>query len=159
MEFLRLQEDIATAHLSAIINEIMPDTFVCSNCVDDYVLQKFVQRHADGNECSYCGRESEDGKPIALNFDSMASRIRRTMDEYYEGPEQNVGNCTAEGGYDIKPMGAYDVLSGLGLDGSNEKFSKTFVTNGAMRNGSNKTLMAIGQMMLLGIHGKIFANR
>lgn len=102
----------------------MPEKFVCPDCVDDYAIKEFIHDNAEAHTCSYCGMTAEDetGEPIAADFDSVASFIRRLIRGSYEDPANSVGYGSAEGGYLLPTMDGWDLLLDVGLDGSNQGF-------------------------------------
>jgi hypothetical protein len=57
---------------------------VCEQCVGDEALTQFVREHLEANECSFCGRSSE--QPIAMDVEGVLRHISLALQRYYSDP-------------------------------------------------------------------------
>jgi hypothetical protein len=73
--------------------------YVCPECFEDEDICAFVREHLEFDECSYCGKTSEDGATIAADVEDVIDFIERKLSEEYEDPVQQVGWNSAEGGW------------------------------------------------------------
>lgn len=73
--------------------------YVCPECFEDEDICAFVREHLEFDECSYCGKTSEDGASITADVEDVIDFIERKLSEGYEDPVQQVGWNSAEGGW------------------------------------------------------------
>jgi hypothetical protein len=93
---------------------------ICTDCVSDDGIKEFIQENASTNECSYCDKTSKT--PIAAPASEVICHIVGKIEEHYEDPAENVGYDSAEGGYLLDTTEAWDLISEVGLEDSNEDF-------------------------------------
>ena len=72
---------------------------VCAECFEDEDICAFVREHLEFDECSYCGKTSDDGASIAANVEEVIDFIEGKLSAEYEDPVEQVGWCSAEGGW------------------------------------------------------------
>jgi hypothetical protein len=73
--------------------------YVCPECFEDADISAFVREHLEADECSYCGRTSEDGTKIAADVQDVIEFIEGKLSVEYEDPVEQVGWNSAEGGW------------------------------------------------------------
>ena len=81
---------------------------VCSRCINERSLAKYVEENASENECNYCGEEWE--WPGAMDLDELLTHMRERIEMEYEDAANSVGYETREGGYLLPTMDAYELL-------------------------------------------------
>ena len=81
---------------------------VCSRCINERSLAKYIEENASEDECSYCGEEWE--WPRAMDLDDLLPHIRERIETDYEDAAESVGYATREGGYLLPTMDAYELL-------------------------------------------------
>src|SRR5689334_11407217 len=86
---------------------------VCSRCIEERWLAAHIRANATEDECDYCGRKAT--RPIAVLVDDLMPQIREGIDALYEDPANNVSYESAEGGYQLQTIDAYEVLEDVGL--------------------------------------------
>src|SRR5947208_13486776 len=94
------------------------DKQVCDCCFEDYAIKDFIRANAVANRCSYCNRQSKE--PIAAEVDDVIEFIAEGINTEYEDPVHSVGWDSAEGGWLLPTMDAWDLLSEVGLDETHE---------------------------------------
>jgi hypothetical protein len=65
--------------------------YVCPDCFEYEDICAFVREHLEVDECSYCGKTSEDRASIAANVDTVIDFIQDKLAEEYEDPVEQVG--------------------------------------------------------------------
>jgi hypothetical protein len=87
------------------------DKFVCTKCVDDYALARFIRDNAVEKHCDYCGRTSKS-KTIAAPIDDVMVEISQGIYSEWRHPD-NVGVPyeSAEGGYQGTVIDSYDLIN------------------------------------------------
>jgi len=88
---------------------------VCPDCFDDEDLRAFVRGHLESDECSYCGKTSEDGTSVAADVEEVIDFIESKLSAEYEDPVEQVGWCSAEGGW--LGVNVYESTYELFMDG------------------------------------------
>src|ERR1700733_2872717 len=73
------------------------DVFVCSECIDDPGLRKFIRENAMEDRCDYC--EEESTKPIGTSVADLGRHMIECLTEDYAYAVNNLGWDGREGGY------------------------------------------------------------
>ena len=81
---------------------------VCSRCINEQSLAKYIEENASEDECSYCGEHWE--WPRAMDLDDLLTHMRERIETEYEDAANSVGYATREGGYLLPTMDAYELL-------------------------------------------------
>ena len=81
---------------------------VCSRCIKDRSLAKYIEENAYAYECFYCGKEWKT--PRILDLDKLLRHMRERIEVEYEDAANSVGYESREGGYLLATMGGYDLL-------------------------------------------------
>ena len=81
---------------------------VCSRCINEESLAKYIEENASEDECSYCGEEWE--WPRAMELEELLTHIRERIEMEYEDAANSVGHATREGGHLLPTMNAYELL-------------------------------------------------
>jgi RES domain-containing protein len=89
--------------------------YVCPDCFEDEDICAFVRTRLESDECSYCGKTSEDGTSIAADVEDVIDFIEGKLSEEYEDPVEQVGWNSAEGGW--LGVYVYDSTHELFMDG------------------------------------------
>ncbi|HWZ47555.1 MAG TPA: HEPN-associated N-terminal domain-containing protein [Herbaspirillum sp.] len=90
-----------------------PDSWVCTECVEDAFLKELVTANEEECECSYCGRVSDT--PIAAPAECVMQAIADTV-YYWYAPPQEVGVPYEDGEWVIQTSVTAEVMAELGLD-------------------------------------------
>lgn len=93
--------------------------FVCGECFSDEGLQEFCARHAESNECDFCGAAADE--PIAAPLDEVIDHIRSCIYAMYDDPANCLGYDSAEGGYLGVTYSTDEVFLALELDFPKDK--------------------------------------
>ncbi|ARF17482.1 HEPN-associated N-terminal domain-containing protein [Sporosarcina ureae] len=72
--------------------------FVCSECVSDIYIQRYIEENASADKCDYCGAEDED--TLAADIDLIMEFIMTGIKYEWGNPDdEGVGYDSGEGGY------------------------------------------------------------
>lgn len=72
----------------------LEEKYVCPDCIDDYAIQEFIRNNAGQNECSYCGKSSNE--EIAASLDEVVDFMLDGILSEWDDP----ANCMGwEGGW------------------------------------------------------------
>ena len=66
------------------------DRSVCLNCILDEGLREQVAPHLTEDVCTFCGRETEDGVPIAAHFEELMRPVMDAIHFFYERSEESL---------------------------------------------------------------------
>lgn len=84
---------------------------VCSSCINEPSLAKYIEENASEDECSYCSyRRAAWELPRAMDLDELLTHIRERIEMEYEDAANSVGYATSEGGYLLLTMDAYELF-------------------------------------------------
>ena len=81
---------------------------VCSRCINEGSLVKYIEENASENECSYCGEEWE--WPRAMDLDELLKHMRERIEMEYEDAGNSVSWESREGGFQLSTMDGYELL-------------------------------------------------
>lgn len=82
---------------------------ICSACVSDPFLVRWIDDNATAYACRFCGRE--DDAPIAASFDEFVGVIVRGIGFDWNHPDdEGIMYISAEGGYQAAVSDIYEVL-------------------------------------------------
>ena len=99
--------------------------YVCPDCFEDEDISAFVREHLEFDECSYCGKTSENGTSVAAGVEDVIDFMESKLSQEYEDPVEQVGWDSAEGGWlGVQVYGSTHELFMDGLGGfpcSNEE--------------------------------------
>lgn len=85
---------------------VKADGNICSNCVEDATLKRWVTDNAAAYQCRFCSASSE--KPIAASFDAFVGVVLAGVRFDWNHPDaEGIGYESAEGGYqaDVTEIG------------------------------------------------------
>jgi hypothetical protein len=103
------------------------DKNVCNQCFGDYAIKKFICDNSTSTICDYCGRESENGNPIAANFDKVMELIIDGIEYEWADPnDDGVGWESREGGWQCKVYDSWDLLHDVIADELEIDYSTIF---------------------------------
>jgi hypothetical protein len=85
---------------------------VCSSCFGDEDLRAWIREQGGPRGCSACKKFDS---PTA-EFDKVAERIETCIRRYYGRPVDQLGYCSAEGGYLGPHWDSWDMLGKIDLD-------------------------------------------
>lgn len=94
------------------------DEYVCDECFNDEGLKEWVIAHAEANECSFCGRESDE--PIGASISAVVEHIDVSVSQLYDDPANWLPYESAEGGYQGTTYTSQEILDEVGLDFPND---------------------------------------
>lgn len=86
-----------------------PGVYICHNCLSDPELARYAQEHASSNTCSFCDRVTRQ-RPISIEFDSLMEIVMSALKQYYDRAVDELGYCSAEGGYLGTTYDSYDII-------------------------------------------------
>jgi hypothetical protein len=86
-----------------------PGVYICHHCLDDPELVQHVKENATGLKCDFCERVPRK-HPCSIEFDSLMEIIGSTFNQYYERAVNELGWCSAEGGYLGTTYDSYDIV-------------------------------------------------
>ena len=94
---------------------------VCSNCFDEYGIQKFIKEHRSHNHCSYCDESGEE--VIACELDSLIEHILESIRfEWGHPADEGLPYETREGGWQVANVyNTWELLDDIGLGNKSEK--------------------------------------
>ncbi|WP_348771937.1 HEPN-associated N-terminal domain-containing protein [Burkholderia sp. Tr-862] len=97
---------------SAFINLPMSLDRVCSSCFSDHDLRAWVRNQDGPRGCCVCNKFDS---PTA-EFHKIVNRIEECLRRYYGRAVDQLGYCSAEGGYLGEHWDSWDMLAKVGLD-------------------------------------------
>src|ERR1700679_302574 len=74
-------------------------------------LARHVEESATEFKCDFCDRVSRKN-PRSIEFDSFMEIIGSTIEQYYDRAVDELGYCSAEGGYLGTTYVAHDIIHG-----------------------------------------------
>ena len=87
------------------------DGDICSECVTDPFLAKWIEDNATGTVCRFCGREEDE--PVAASFDDFVGVVIGGIGFDWSHPDsEGIMYVSAEDGYQAAVYDIYDVLDG-----------------------------------------------
>lgn len=86
-----------------------PDVYICHRCVSDPELVQHVKEDATEYKCDFCDRTARK-HPISIEFDSLMEIIGSTLTQYFDRAVNELGYCSAEGGYLGTTYDSYDII-------------------------------------------------
>ena len=85
------------------------DGAICSDCVTDSALARWIEANLDSTECRFCGGKSED--PIAANFDDFVGVVHDGLLFDWNDPDsEGIMYESAEGGYQADLRDIWDLF-------------------------------------------------
>jgi hypothetical protein len=96
---------------------------ICPQCVGEYGLEEYIRAQGESGECSYCEKESAHVADSAELIEFIVECINR----HYEDPAEEVGYCSAEGGYLLPTMDSRELLEEVGLTSTDSDFADEVV--------------------------------
>ncbi|WP_413012703.1 HEPN-associated N-terminal domain-containing protein [Noviherbaspirillum sp. 1P10PC] len=85
---------------------------VCSSCFSDQDLRAWIREHNGRRGCDFCGKFDS---PTVEAY-KVASHIERCIRRYYGRAVEQLGYCSAEGGYLGHHWDSWDMLNKVGLE-------------------------------------------
>src|SRR5581483_12311880 len=85
---------------------------VCLDCIIDEGLRDQVVPHVTEDVCTFCGRETEDGVPIAAPFEELMRPIMDAIHFFYERSEESLFWMDDVTARHTSQEVAYDVCAG-----------------------------------------------
>jgi len=86
-----------------------PDVLICYQCLDDSELARHVEENAVEYKCDFCGQVAQK-RPRSIEFDSLMEIVGSTLAQYYDRAVDELGYCSAEGGYLGTTYDSYDII-------------------------------------------------
>lgn len=84
---------------------------VCSRCINERSLEKYIEEKATEDECSYCGyRRAVSERPGAMDLDNLTRHMRERIEVEYEAAGNSVGWESREGGFLLSTMDGDELL-------------------------------------------------
>lgn len=68
---------------------------VCTGCIGDVDLKKWIRRQRGGRGCDACGRSDY----VTCSVSALCSQMTRLIRRHWSSADDNLGYCTREGGY------------------------------------------------------------
>lgn len=93
-----------------------PDEAVCADCMEDEFFQEFIREHGVAQECSYCGRETDES--IAVAVDVIIGRIRQGLGWEWEPAVESMP--WVDGEYLFRTFDTREVLMEVGFYAGND---------------------------------------
>lgn len=84
---------------------------VCSSCFADHDLRSWIQENDGPRGCNYCGQFDSPTE----DFHNVVSRIEECLGRYYGRAVDQLGYCSAEGGYLGPHWDSWDMLGRIDL--------------------------------------------
>lgn len=87
---------------------------VCSGCIGDLDLKKWIRRQGGGRGCDACGMHDY----VTCSISALCAHMTMSIRQHWAAADDNLGYCTAEGGYlGAATYDTYDLLvDEIGLD-------------------------------------------
>lgn len=85
--------------------------FICSSCFSNNDLRAWIREHDGPRGCDACGKF--DSSTVA--FHKVVNRIEQCISRYYGRAVDQLGYCSAEGGYLGQHWDSWDMLDKVGL--------------------------------------------
>lgn len=93
---------------------------VCSECINDVEIRKFIESRADSRICDFCGKKSRV-REIAAPLDEVTDFMFSAIDREYERAVEALGWDSGEGGYQGSYWDSRELLTEvIGLDFPND---------------------------------------
>lgn len=89
----------------------MNPTRVCSACFSNQDLRAWIREQDGRRGCSFCGKFDSS----TVEFHKVVNRIEQCMRRYYGRAVDQLGYCSAEGGYLGEHWDSWDMLDRIGL--------------------------------------------
>lgn len=83
--------------------------FCCTNCFSEAKIKRFIEAEDNIGECDYCGSKNV----FVYNVSEVGDFIMEGFDRYYEDAANQVGYCSAEGGYLLPTNDIAEILIDL----------------------------------------------
>ena len=80
--------------------------YCCTECFSVEEIKEFIKGNDEVGDCDYCGSE----KVNVADASDVGQFIKDGVNRAYEDPANQVGYCSAEGGYNIEPDNLYEIL-------------------------------------------------
>jgi hypothetical protein len=84
---------------------------VCSSCFSDQDLRAWIREHNGRRGCDFCGKFDSS----TVEFHKVVTRIEHCIERYYGRAVEQLGYCSAEGGYLGEHWNSWDMLDKVGL--------------------------------------------
>lgn len=81
--------------------------YCCTECFSDEVIQDFIKGYDEIDNCDYCS----SGAVNVADAKEVGKFIIEGINRKYEDPGNQVGYCSAEGGYNIEPIDIDEILT------------------------------------------------
>jgi hypothetical protein len=88
-----------------------PGIYICHRCLDDPELVHHVKENAVEHKCDFCDRVARKN-PTSIEFDLLMEIVGSTLMQYYDRAVDELGYCSAEGGYLGTTYDSYDIIRG-----------------------------------------------
>lgn len=85
---------------------------VCSSCFSNHDLRALIRSHDGRRGCSFCGKFDSP----TLEFQKVAQYIEQCIGRYYGKAVEQLGYCSAEGGYFGEYWDSWSMLDKIGLE-------------------------------------------
>ena len=90
----------------------LSEKYVCSDCIEDYALKKFILENAESNECSYCGKQNRHSKIAADINEAIKFILEGINTEWGDPNDEGVGWNSREGGWiSARVIDTWDLLT------------------------------------------------
>jgi hypothetical protein len=128
------------------------DKYVCSACVGDKDLGRFIKDNGDKSQCTYCkGKHS-----IVLHFEELIRFILECLSQEYDDPS-NVGVAWNKGWVgDV--FGTYDFLDEIGIPIENMTFQDDILVSLSDRQWCKRDFYNLSPELALSYGWKEFVN-
>ena len=84
---------------------------VCSRCINEPSLAKYIEENASEEQCSYCSYRGTAWEwPRAMDLDELLKHVRERIEVEYEDAGNSVGWESREGGFLLSTMDGYELL-------------------------------------------------
>jgi hypothetical protein len=80
--------------------------YCCTECFFNKEIQEFIRENNEIGSCGYCGSDNVN----VADAGEVGLFIMEGVYRAYEDPANQVGYCSADGGYNITPKDLYDIL-------------------------------------------------
>ncbi|MEE4209409.1 MAG: HEPN-associated N-terminal domain-containing protein [Parvularcula sp.] len=86
------------------------DGSICSDCVEDDALKKWIGEHLCDNECRFC--ENKSDRPIAASFEDFVGIVLNGIRFDYNDPDdEGIMYVSREGGYQAPTYDSWDIMA------------------------------------------------
>lgn len=96
--------------IATFVYAVRMETYVCSDCFDDYAVQEFIKRNAEALKCDYCNQSSQTAS-IATPLTEVGAFMLEGLEMEWSHPEdEGVAWDNEDGRYVASISDSYDLV-------------------------------------------------